>query len=42
MLNKGIQLFCGNYFESRLKLEKIVPEKEGIVQVHYSVIKEKK
>lgn len=42
VLNKGIQLFCGNYFESRLKLEKIVSEKEGIVQVHYSVIKEKK
>ena len=38
VLNKGIPLFKGNYFENKLKLEKIVKEKEDIVQVHYSVI----
>lgn len=40
VLNKGIPLFKGNYFENKLKLEKVVKEKEDIVQVHYSVIKE--
>lgn len=40
ILNKGIPLFNGDYFESRLKLEKVVKEKEDILQVHYSVIKE--
>lgn len=39
VLNKGIPLFTGNYFENKLKLEKIVEEKDDIVQVHYSVIK---
>lgn len=39
VLNKGIPLFKGNYFENKLKLEKVVEETEGIVQVHYSVIK---
>ena len=39
VLNKGIPLFKGNYFENKLKLEKIVKEKEDIVQVHYSIIK---
>ena len=38
VLNKGIPLFKGNYFENKLKLEKIVREQEDIVQVHYSVI----
>ena len=38
LLNKGIPLFNGDYFENKLKLEKIVREKEDIVQVHYSVI----
>ncbi|MCI8393084.1 MAG: hypothetical protein HFJ23_04590, partial [Clostridia bacterium] len=38
VLSKGIPLFKGNYFENRLRLEKIVREKEAIVQVHYSVI----
>lgn len=38
VLNKGIPLFEGNYFENKLKLENVVNEKEGIVQVHYSVI----
>lgn len=37
MLNKGIPLFSGNYFENQLKVEKIVREKEDIVQVHYCV-----
>ncbi len=36
----GRGLFKGNYFENKLKLEKIVKEKEDIVQVHYSVVKE--
>lgn len=39
VLNKGIPLFIGNYFENKLKLEKIIKEKDDIVQVHYSVIK---
>lgn len=39
VLNKGIPLFTGNYFENKLKLNKIVKEKDDIVQVHYSVIK---
>ena len=40
ILNKGIPLFEGNYFENKLKLENVVKEKDGIVQVHYSVINE--
>lgn len=39
ILNKGIPLFTGAYFENKLKLEKIVKEKDDIVQVHYSVIR---
>lgn len=39
VLNKGIPIFAGDYFENKLKLEKIVNEKDDIVQVHYSVIK---
>lgn len=39
VLNKGIPLFTGSYFENKLKLEKIVEEKDDIVQVHYTVIK---
>ena len=38
LLNKGIPLFNGDYFENKLKKKKIVREKEDIVQVHYSVI----
>ena len=38
VLNKGIPLFVGNYFENKLKLEKVIKEKDGIIQVHYSVI----
>ncbi len=39
VLNKGIPLFKGNYFENKLKLEKVVKEEDDIVQVHYSVLK---
>lgn len=39
VLNKGIPLFQGNYFENRLQLEKVVKEQDGIVQVHYRVEK---
>lgn len=39
VLNKGIPLFTGTYFENKLKLEKIIKEKDDIVQVHYSVIR---
>lgn len=42
VLNKGIPLFIGNYFENKLKLEKVVKEKDDILQVHYNVIKESK
>ena len=38
ILNEGIPLFIGNYFESKLKLEKFVEEKSDILQVHYKVI----
>ncbi len=31
--------FKGNYFENKLKLEKVVKEKNDIVQIHYRVIK---
>ena len=41
VLNKGIPLFKGNYFENKLKLEKIVKEQEDIVQVHYNIMKQK-
>ena len=41
ILNKGIPLFKGNYFENKLKLEKIVKEKDDIVQVHYNIMKQK-
>lgn len=39
VLNQGIPLFQGKYFENKLKLEKVVKEQDGIVQVHYSVVK---
>lgn len=38
VLNEGIPLFAGDFFENKLKLEKIIKEKEDILQVHYSVI----
>lgn len=39
ILNKGIPLFTGTYFENKLKLEKVIKEKDDIVQIHYSIIK---
>lgn len=39
VLNKGIPLFSGEYFENNLQLKKIVKEKDGILQVQYNVIK---
>lgn len=42
VLNKGIPLFKGNYFENKLQLEKVIKEQEDIVQVHYRVYKEEK
>lgn len=39
VLNEGIPLFKGNYFENKLELENVVKEKDGIVQVHYKVLK---
>lgn len=39
ILNKGIPLCTGNYFENQLKLEKVIKEKEDIVQIHYRVVK---
>lgn len=39
VLSKGIPLFDGECFENKLKLEKVVKEKEDIIQIHYSVIK---
>ncbi len=39
VLNKGIPLFTGTYFENKLKLEKVIKEKDDIVQIHYSIIK---
>lgn len=41
VLNNGINLFQGDYFEQELELDKIVNEQDGIVQVWYNV-KEKK
>lgn len=37
ILNKGIQLFEGNYFEKQLEFEKVILEQDGIVQVHYKI-----
>lgn len=39
VLNEGIPLFRGNYFENKLELIKVVEEKDGIIQVHYKVLK---
>lgn len=39
VLNRGIPLFTGKYFENKLKLAKIINEKEDIVQIHYIVVK---
>ena len=37
VLNKGINLFEGEFFEKELALDKVIQEKEGIVQVWYNV-----
>lgn len=37
VLNKGINLFAGEFFEHQLSLDKVVNEREGIVQVWYKV-----
>lgn len=39
VLNEGIPLFRGKYFENKLELIKVIEEQEGIVQVHYKVLK---
>ena len=39
VLNKGINLFEGEYFEKKLSLDKVIYEQEGIVQVWFSVNK---
>lgn len=38
VLSKGVPLFSGNYFKSKLKLGEIVKESEDIMQIHYNVI----
>lgn len=38
VLNKGINLFLGDFFEKKLVLDKIVREQEDIVQVWYKVL----
>lgn len=40
VLNQGINLFEGDYFKKKLKLNKIVKEKNDIVQIWYDVEKE--
>lgn len=39
VINEGIGLFDGDFFENKLELKKVVREQEGIVQVHYKVLK---
>ncbi len=39
LLNKGINLFDGEYIERKLSLDKVVQEKDGIIQVWYNVDK---
>lgn len=38
VLNKGINLFLGDFFEKKLALDKIVKEQEDILQVWYKVL----
>lgn len=42
VLNKGIPLFDGKFFENKLKLERVVREKDDILQIHYKIIKGEK
>ena len=37
VLNKGINLFAGDLFEHKLSLDKVVNERDGIVQIWYKV-----
>lgn len=37
VLNKGINLFAGDFFKHQLSLDKVVNEREGMVQVWYKV-----
>ncbi|MBR3697765.1 MAG: dihydrofolate reductase family protein [Clostridia bacterium] len=37
VLNNGINLFEGETFEQELDLDKVIQEKEGIVQIWYKV-----
>lgn len=39
VLNKGINLFEGDLFANKLSLEKVIHEKEEIIQIWYKVIK---
>lgn len=39
VLSKGKSLFEGEYFENKLELEKVIKEKEDILQVHYKIKK---
>lgn len=39
VINKGINLFEGEFFERKLSLDKVVKEQEGIVQIWYNVEK---
>lgn len=39
VINKGIGLYDGEFFESKLQLIKVVEEQDGIVQIHYKVVK---
>lgn len=43
VLNRGIQLFDENsFFKNKLKLIKVINEKDDIVQIHYKVLKNEK
>lgn len=43
VLNRGIQLFDeNNFFKNKLKLKKVINEKDDIVQIHYKVLKNDK
>lgn len=39
ILNKGINLFAGDFFENKLILNKVIQAQEGILQVWYKVLK---
>ena len=40
VINKGINLFEGEFLERKLSLDKVVNEQEGIVQIWYNVEKD--